>query len=58
MEKEELLRQLEYIKSVLEDLKQNDGERSFYCYQKNQIEEELKELEKGGDLIERQDQRD
>ena len=53
MEKEELLRQLEYINSELKDLKPNDGERSFLCYQKNEIEKELEMIENEG-----QNQRD
>lgn len=45
MEKiKELEKELEYIKSVIADLKPNDGEASFYYWQKSEIERELKEL--------------
>lgn len=46
--KEELEKELEYIKSVLEHMSQYDGERSFYCYQKYEIEKELEELNNEG----------
>lgn len=41
MKKEELLKQLEYINDVLADMKPNDEDRSFYVYQKHEIEREL-----------------
>lgn len=46
MSKEQLLKELEYINEVIKDMDTNDGDRSFYCYQRNCIEEKIKELEK------------
>ena len=48
MEKiKELEKQLEYVKSVIADLKPNDGEKSFLCWQRDEIERELEELRGG-----------
>jgi len=43
--KEELEKELEYIKDVIKDLRPNDEDRSFYFYQKNEIEKKLEEIE-------------
>lgn len=45
MNKEELLKELEYINAVIKDMRPNDSDKSFYCYQRDAIEKELKELE-------------
>jgi len=44
--KEELEKELEYIKSVIKEMQPNDGDKSFYCYQRDLIEEQIKEIEK------------
>lgn len=54
MEKiKELEKELEYIKSVIADLKPYDGEASFYYWQRDEIERELEELR--SDKSEKQD---
>lgn len=45
MNKEELEKELEYLNKVIKDMRPNDGDKSFYCYQRNCVEEKLKELE-------------
>lgn len=45
MEKEKLLRELEYVNDVIKSLRPNDGDRSFYYYQRDEIERKLKECE-------------
>ena len=45
MEKEKLLNLLEYINDVIKDLKPNDGDASFYYWQRDEIERKLKECE-------------
>jgi len=42
---EELEKELEYLNSVIKDMRPNDSDKSFYCYQRNCIEEKIKELE-------------
>lgn len=46
MNKEELLKELEYINEVIKDMRPNDSDKSFYCYQRDLIEEKIKEIEK------------
>ena len=46
MTKEELLKELEYLKEVIAGLKPNDEDTSFYYYQKYEVEKKLEELEK------------
>lgn len=46
MTKEELLKELEYINEVIKDMRPNDSDKSFYCYQRDCIEEKIKEIEK------------
>lgn len=46
MNKEELEKELEYLNEVIKDMRPNDSDMSFYCYQRNCVEEKLKELEK------------
>lgn len=45
MEKEKLLKELEYINDVIKDLRPNDGDSSFYYWQKSELEREIKECE-------------
>lgn len=45
MEKEKLLRELEYVNSVIKDLRPNDGDSSFYYWQRDEIEKKIKECE-------------
>ena len=45
MNKEELLKELEYLNNVIKGLRPNDSDASFYYFQRNAIEEQLKELE-------------
>lgn len=45
MEKEKLEELLEYINDVIKGLSKNDGDRSFYYYQRDEIERKLKECE-------------
>ena len=47
MNKEELEKELEYINEVIKDMKPNDSDKSFYCYQRDCIKEKIKELENG-----------
>lgn len=46
MNKEELLKELEYINEVIKDMRPNDSDKTFYCYQRDCIEEKIKEIEK------------
>lgn len=46
MKKEELKKELEYLNEVIKDMRPNDSDMSFYCYQRNCVEEQLKEIEK------------
>lgn len=46
MTKEELEKELDYINQVIKTLKPNDGDTSFYYWQKWEIEKQLKECEK------------
>lgn len=46
--KEKLEKELKYINSVLEGMRANDEERSFYLYQKYEIEKELEGLNNEG----------
>lgn len=45
MNKAELKKELEYLNEVIKDMQPNDEDKSFYCYQRNCLEEQLKELE-------------
>ena len=45
MEKEKLLRELEYVNDVIKSLRPNDGDTSFYYWQKWELEKEIKECE-------------
>ncbi|MBQ6631132.1 MAG: hypothetical protein IJH55_03240 [Romboutsia sp.] len=45
MSKEELEKELNYVNSVIKDLRTNDEDSSFYYFQRNAIEKELKECE-------------
>lgn len=45
MTKEELEKELEYLNKVIEDMRPNDSDKSFYCYQRDAIEKQLKEME-------------
>lgn len=45
MNKEELLKELEYINNVIKGLRPNDSDASFYYFQRDAIENKLKELE-------------
>ena len=45
MTKEELEKELEYLNKVIEDMRPNDSDKSFYRYQRDAVEEQLKELE-------------
>lgn len=45
MNKEELEKELEYINNVIKGLRPNDSDASFYYYQRDAIEKQLKELE-------------
>lgn len=45
MEKEKLLKELEYVNDVIKGLSKNDGDRSFYYWQRDEIERNLKECE-------------
>lgn len=46
MSKEELEKELEYLNDVIKDMQPNDSDMSFYCYQRDCVEEKLKEIEK------------
>lgn len=48
MNKEELIKELEYLNEVIKDMKPNDSDMSFYCYQRNCVEEKLKEIKENG----------
>lgn len=54
MEKEKLLKELEYVNDILKDLDNNDEDRSFYCFQRYEIEKKLKECEESDRKIELQ----
>ena len=54
MEKEKLLKELEYVNDILKDLDKNDGDRSFYSFQKSELEREIKECEENDRKIELQ----
>lgn len=43
MEKEKLLKELEYINNVIKKLRPNDGDASFYYWQRDELEKKLKE---------------
>lgn len=43
--KEELLQELEYFNQVIANMDEHDGDLSFVCYQRNELEKELEELE-------------
>ena len=46
MDKEELLNELEYLNNVIASMDEHNGDLSFICWQRSQVEEELAELEK------------
>lgn len=43
MSKEELEKELRYVNKVIEGLRPNDEDRSFYYYQKYELEKKLEE---------------
>lgn len=43
---EKLERELEYLNDVIKGLRPNDGDTSFYYWQKSEVEKELEELKK------------
>ena len=49
MNKEELLKELEYIDNVIKGLRPNDSDASFYYYQRDAVEKQLKEMESDED---------
>lgn len=46
MSKEDLEKELRYVNKVIEGLRPNDEDRSFYYFQRDAIEKELKECDK------------
>lgn len=53
MNKEKLLKELEYINEVIKDMRPNDSDKSFYCYQRDRVENKLKEIEEGESNVKR-----
>lgn len=53
MNKEELLKELEYINNVIKGLRPNDSDASFYYYQRDAIEKKLKEIEESDSNVKR-----